>query len=385
MKWLATLGLALLLPAAHATTAVVLSESTGRYGVAWNEPGKEAAIQKATEDCRYRGGGKDCKPVKISDTPGFGTVAQTCAGGFCGISIITGRRSEAEAERDAVKDCNANYGTRDCLAYDRWEERGKLAAAPIAPLQQAAQAAPRNNQESSSSGNRRPNQITARSNDKSQAAINTECNSGRACVELGAKYLSGEGVQEDEQRGAQLWNMACSMGDASGCDSLGSLYELGIGVPKDLQKGAQFWGKACGLGHTNGCFNLGRYHLFGPPSDSDVNNALKWLKIAADKGKAEAQVLTANLYSGLKDKNGNSLKKDMSLAAKYADMAANQGNPDGLFLSGLYSWMASTSEKLSRSDQNFMREQARTSLRKSADKGNDQAKEHLCKYFRERC
>lgn len=131
MKWLATLGLALLLPAAHATTAVVFSESTGRYGVAWNEPGKEEAIKKATEDCRYRGGGKDCKPVKISDTPGFGTVAQTCAGGFCGISIITGRRSEAEAEREAVKDCNSQYGTNSCRAYDRWRENGVKSESPV--------------------------------------------------------------------------------------------------------------------------------------------------------------------------------------------------------------------------------------------------------------
>lgn len=119
---------ALVLSGVNATTAVVFSESTGRYGVAWNQHGKEAAIKKATEDCLYRGG-KDCKPVKVSDTPGYGAVAQTCAGDYCGISIITGRRSAAEAERDAEKDCNAHYGSNDCRAYDRWQEAAMPPAA----------------------------------------------------------------------------------------------------------------------------------------------------------------------------------------------------------------------------------------------------------------
>ena len=148
IQWLATLGLALLLPAAHATTAVVFSESTGRYGVAWNEPGKDAALKKALEDCKHRGG-KDCKPVKITDEPGFGVVATTCAGNYCGLSVIAGRRSARQAEADAVKDCNSYYGTRDCRAYDNWEERGAAvmqAQAPVASPQKITSPDLRGNQ-----------------------------------------------------------------------------------------------------------------------------------------------------------------------------------------------------------------------------------------------
>lgn len=129
IQWLATLGVTLLLPAAHATTAIVFSESTGRYGVTWNEPNKKEAIEVATDYCRKMGGGKDCKPLRVTDELGYGAVANTCAGNFCGISVITGRRSATQAERDAIKDCNSYYGTNNCVVLDNWQETG--AAAPV--------------------------------------------------------------------------------------------------------------------------------------------------------------------------------------------------------------------------------------------------------------
>lgn len=128
LKHLAALGLALLLPTAQASTAVVFSESTGRYGVAWNEPDKDAAVKKAIEDCRYRGGGKDCKPLRVTDEKGFGVVAQTCAGTLCSVSVMTGRRSARQAESDAIQDCNSYYGVKDCRAYDNWQEQGAALA-----------------------------------------------------------------------------------------------------------------------------------------------------------------------------------------------------------------------------------------------------------------
>lgn len=140
-KLLVALSFCLVLAAAHATTAVVFSESTGRYGVAWNEPGKDAALKKAVEDCRYRGGSKDCNPVRVTDEQGFGVVATICAGNICGLSVITGRRSARQAEADALKDCNAYYKTRDCRIYDNWEERGSAAADYGKPKQDLAAAA----------------------------------------------------------------------------------------------------------------------------------------------------------------------------------------------------------------------------------------------------
>lgn len=115
---------------ASAVTAVAFSPISGRYGVAWNEPDKETALRKAKEDCLHRGGAKDCKQLRVTEEKGFGAVAQTCAGEFCGISVITGRRSAKQAEADAVSDCNSYYGAQDCRVYDNWEERGAVAVAP---------------------------------------------------------------------------------------------------------------------------------------------------------------------------------------------------------------------------------------------------------------
>ena len=126
-------------PTASAVTAVAFSPSTDRYGVAWNEPDKETALRKAKEDCLHRGGAKDCKQLRVTEEKGFGAIAQTCAGDFCGLSVITGRPSAKQAEADAVKDCNSYYGAQDCRVYDNWEERRGAAVTqnpsvpPVAP------------------------------------------------------------------------------------------------------------------------------------------------------------------------------------------------------------------------------------------------------------
>ncbi|MBU3910907.1 MAG: SEL1-like repeat protein [Gammaproteobacteria bacterium] len=310
IQWLATLGLALLLPAAHATTAVVFSESTGRYGVAWNESGKEVAIQKATEDCRYRGGGKDCKPVKVTDTPGYGTVAQTCAGGFCGISIITGRRSEAEAERDAVRDCNTQYGTSDCRAYDRWQETAAapVAKAPPSPIQQQKPATP----------TMKPVLPTPSAANEKAQLYEEGCSLGVAagCANLGFLYLKGDGVRQDKQKAAQLFDKACGNRDARSCGALGAMYHAGDGITQDTQKTVQLFDKACGLELSAGCSNLGVMYAKGDGVRQDMQKAVQLFDKACGMDHGHS---CFNL--GLRYFEGEGIRQDKQKAAQLYDKA----------------------------------------------------------------
>lgn len=198
-------------------------------------------------------------------------------------------------------------------------------------------------------------------------------------------FHTGEGGQKDLGKATYWYEKALADGDDSVVATLLRIYKF---QQTPLPENSNFMRAAkrkAESGDAEVMEWLGRYYLFGPQAYSDVNQALKWIRMSADKGNADAQALTSALYMGTGDKNGKSLKFDLSLAGKYADLSAKQGNAEGLFNSGLVSWGMSTVEGLSRDMQDYLREQARSSLRKSADKGHSGAKEHLCKHFRERC
>ena len=73
------------------------------------------------------------------------------------------------------------------------------------------------------------------------------------CSNLGLLYQSGQGVNQDYQKAAQLYQKACDSGEAVGCFGLGFLYKNGQGVRQDFSTAKQYYGKACDLGFQIGC------------------------------------------------------------------------------------------------------------------------------------
>lgn len=73
------------------------------------------------------------------------------------------------------------------------------------------------------------------------------CDSGDAdgCVELGAAYYKGEGVNKDPTKAADLYRKACDGGVAKACYYLGNLHFSGDGVERDLTKVAALLKNAC--------------------------------------------------------------------------------------------------------------------------------------------
>ncbi len=93
------------------------------------------------------------------------------------------------------------------------------------------------------------------------AVCERECDAGQAdrCRRLGVSYelgKVGDGAK-DETKGTAYFDLACTMGNASGCVSSGQMHEYGHGVPIDMPKAAAAYAKACDIGWQVGCANYG--------------------------------------------------------------------------------------------------------------------------------
>ena len=73
------------------------------------------------------------------------------------------------------------------------------------------------------------------------------------CYNLGLLYGNGQGVRQNYQKAAELWQKACDSGKAEGCYNLGVCYEDGQGVKQNFSTAKQYYGKACDLGLQLGC------------------------------------------------------------------------------------------------------------------------------------
>lgn len=111
---------------------------------------------------------------------------------------------------------------------------------------------------------------------------------------------------------------------------LGLLYKLGVHVSPpypDCFRAAEFFRRAAEDGNRDASYELGMLYYNPPLGDftKDFPVALKYFKIAADAGHAEAQHLTGWFY-----RNGLGCKKDFAESIRYNQMAADQGNIGGI-------------------------------------------------------
>lgn len=80
-----------------------------------------------------------------------------------------------------------------------------------------------------------------------------------ACVILGWAYFHGNGIQQNDVHGMELWKKSCDAGYGEGCNTLGNIDEMvdGLSGPKEA---APLHAKGCGLGAAGSCFALaGQY------------------------------------------------------------------------------------------------------------------------------
>ena len=164
---------------------------------------------------------------------------------------------------------------------------------------------------------------------------------------LGVMYANGKGGVEDVAEAARLFRLAADQGHAEAQFSLGvmheigkrvedsetakvtaaranltGMYEMGKGIPTDLAEAVRLYRLAADQGHAWANFILGNMYHNGMGVANDAVEAARLYRVAADQGLANAQF---NL--GLMYELGEGMSNDSAKAARLYRLAADQGLP----------------------------------------------------------
>ena len=115
-----------------------------------------------------------------------------------------------------------------------------------------------------------------------------------------------------------IWQPSAAAGDPDALFNMGQAYKLGRGVPLDANIARDYYRKAAVKGHLPAQANLG-IALF---QTGEKPEAIRWLKIAADRGEPRAQYVL-----GIAAFNGDGLPRSQSLGYAYLLRAQARGLP----------------------------------------------------------
>jgi serine/threonine protein kinase len=102
-----------------------------------------------------------------------------------------------------------------------------------------------------------------------------------ACVSLGWAYFYGNGIQQNDVHGMDLWSKACDAGNGSGCGTLAVVYRL---TGSSAAKALPFAEKGCSLNDADSCFTLGLDYWNGSAVTQDQEKAREFLQKACKLG-----------------------------------------------------------------------------------------------------
>jgi len=100
--------------------------------------------------------------------------------------------------------------------------------------------------------------------------------------------------------------------DPDACFDLGLIYQKGCEVERDLTEAIFYYKKAIKSGDISAAFNLGIIFL-----NADNQEAMKWFKIAAEKGHDKSQNILGDFYYRMRKKTE---------ARKWYTLAAESGH-----------------------------------------------------------
>ncbi len=150
--------------------------------------------------------------------------------------------------------------------------------------------------------------------------LDAEQGDAEAQYNLGFMYENGEGVPQDYAEAVRWYRMAAEQGHANAQSSLGSMYYYGKGIPKDSAEALKWFRLAAKQEDTRGQYNLGWMYENGQGVPQDYAKAVKWYRMAAEQESARAQYNLGMMYT-----NGQGIPQDNAEAFKWFRMAAEQG------------------------------------------------------------
>ena len=185
-----------------------------------------------------------------------------------------------------------------------------------------------------------------------------------AQLALGDRYRQGTEVEKDEQEAFRWYWQAAGQGNGDAQFWLGDAYDYGKGVKQDYEEALKWYRKAAAQGNAAAQFNIGWLYHHGQGVTVDYQEAMKWYKKAAAQGDDAAQNWIGNLYC-----NGNGVKQDYEEAMKWYRKAAAQGNDAAQYWIG---YLYAHGQGVERDYQEAMKW-----YQKAADQGNASAQNNI--------
>ena len=142
-------------------------------------------------------------------------------------------------------------------------------------------------------------------------------------VALSYCYSNGEGVKEDSTEAVFWARKAAEKGSAKGQFLLGLYYEHGYGVDKDIKRAKHWYDLSVKQDYPEAYVYLGYWYATGENVKKDEKKARAYFYSAAIRGNAQGQCAY-----GLCAKDGIGMEVNLSIAKKYLQKAADQGDED---------------------------------------------------------
>ena len=154
-----------------------------------------------------------------------------------------------------------------------------------------------------------------------------------ASLELGVRYYSGNGAEQDYAKAARFYRRAEASGNPTAQYNLGVMYDNALGVDHDENKAFDYYRKSAEQGFALGMFSLGEMYYTGQGCEKNDREAVYWLQ------KAEKKLDDPGIYVTLamifRDSEDDSIW-DPDKAFEYAQKAVDTGNETALNLMGTF-------------------------------------------------
>ena len=162
----------------------------------------------------------------------------------------------------------------------------------------------------------------------------------QAQCDIADGYYRGDGVAQDYTEAAKWYRLAADQGSGDAQSNLGNMYRWGYGVSQDYVQALQWYRLAADQGNSHAQYNIGIMYSYALGVKQDYTEAVKWYRLAADQGHSDAKTKLQDLERkstpeetnsevlfdiGLKYYNGHGVTKEYNEAVKWFRLAAERG------------------------------------------------------------
>jgi TPR repeat protein len=175
--------------------------------------------------------------------------------------------------------------------------------------------------------------VRAADHNISKLLVDAERGSIRDEVELGAAYLTGRGVPQDEKRAAYWYEKAANSGEPGAQKQIGEFFQAGIGVSRDPARAVRWYQRAVAGGLVSAKVNLGIAFLTGDGVSRDSAQAEDLFRQAFSQSNGLAACYLGDMYF-----HGMGVERDEASGKRWYEAGAKLHDPSAEFQLALILW-----------------------------------------------